>query len=249
MGGAIAGGLFRNPDFPSGGITVTARTQSTLDRMKAAYPEISVTTDNPAAVSGADLVIIAVKPWQIKEVIEEIRPAADWSGCAVASVAAGISFAEIRQMFPEAHALLRIIPNTAIALGKSTTFIARDRVDNETAEEIAGLFRAMGEVVEIPEEMMPAGTALASCGIAYALKYLDAAIKGGMETGFGAEEARRIVMKTMEGALALMETNGTMPQTEIDKVTTPGGYTFRGLEAMEGHGFSDAVLQGLLHSM
>lgn len=249
MGGAIAGGLFRNPDFPSGGITVTARTQSTLDRMKAAYPEISVTTDNPAAVSGADLVIIAVKPWQIKEVIEEISPVADCGRCTVASVVAGVSFAELRQMFTVAPALLRIIPNTAIALGKSTTFIARDRVDNETAEEIAGLFRAMGEVVEIPEEMMPAGTALASCGIAYALKYLDAAIKGGMETGFGAEEARRIVMKTMEGALALMETNGTMPQTEIDKVTTPGGYTFRGLEAMEGHGFSDAVLQGLLHSM
>ena len=146
-------------------------------------------------------------------------------------------------------ALLRIIPNTAIALGKSTTFIARDGVDDETAAEVGRLFGSMGEVIEVPEEMMPAGTALASCGIAYALKYIDAAIKGGVEIGFSAEESRRIVMKTVEGALALMQANGTMPGTEIDKVTTPGGYTFRGLSAMEEHGFSKAVLEGLLHSM
>ena len=96
---------------------------------------------------------------------------------------------------------------------------------------------------------MAAGTSLASCGIAYALKYLDAAIKGGERIGFGTEEARRIVLNTMKGAIALLDTNGTMPQTEIDKVTTPGGYTFKGLTAMEENGFSEAVMQGLLKSM
>lgn len=249
MGGAIAGGIFRNPEFSPGRITVTARTQETVDRVKAAYPGICGTTDNAAAAAGADLVVIAVKPWQIKDVIGEIRGVTDYGRCTVASVVAGVSFREMKEMFSAAPALLRIIPNTAIALGKSTTFIARDGVDDETAAEVGRLFGSMGEVIEVPEEMMPAGTALASCGIAYALKYIDAAIKGGVEIGFSAEESRRIVMKTVEGALALMQANGTMPGTEIDKVTTPGGYTFRGLSAMEEHGFSKAVLEGLLHSM
>ena len=111
------------------------------------------------------------------------------------------------------------------------------------------LFRLMGEVISVPEEMMAAGTSLASCGIAYALKYMDAAMKGGEKIGFGQDDARRIVMNTMKGALSLLEANGTMPQTEIDKVTTPGGYTFKGLTAMEEGGFSEAVLQGLLKSM
>ena len=88
---------------------------------------------------------------------------------------------------------------------------------------------------------MGPGTSLASCGIAFALKYLDASIQGGVELGFAPEEARAVVMQTMRGALEMMNLNGTMPQTEIDKVTTPGGMTLRGLAAMEESGFTEAV--------
>ena len=252
MGGAIAGGIYGNPDFPHGNLTVTARTQATLDRMKSLYPGISVVQDNAAAVEGADLVIIAVKPWQIADVIDGIKQKLDYGTCTIASVVAGVSFAELTEMArkgDELPALLRIIPNTAIALKKSTTFMASCRVSEDISDEVSGLFGLMGEVIHIPEEKMAAGTSLASCGIAYALKYIDASIKGGEQIGFEAEEARRIVISTMKGALALLETNGTMPQTEIDKVTTPGGYTFKGLNAMEDNGFSEAVLQGLLKSM
>lgn len=252
MGGAIAGGIFGNPDFRKGNLVVTAKTAGTLERMKASYPGIEVSSDNAGAVSGADLVIIAVKPWQIAGVMEEIRPVMDYGACTIASVVAGISFAELTEMSRKGDdlpALLRIIPNTAIALKKSTTFIASYRVSEAVRNEVDELFGLMGEVISVPEEMMAAGTSLASCGIAYALKYMDAAIRGGEKIGFGQDDARRIVMNTMKGALSLLEANGTMPQTEIDKVTTPGGYTFKGLTAMEECGFSEAVLQGLLKSM
>ena len=95
---------------------------------------------------------------------------------------------------------------------------------------------------------MTAGTSLASCGIAFALKYIDASIRGGVELGFSEAESREVVMQTMRGALALLERNGTMPQQEIDKVTTPGGITLKGLEAMARDGFEGAVRAGLLES-
>ena len=92
---------------------------------------------------------------------------------------------------------------------------------------------------------MQAGTALASCGIAYALRYLDAAAHGGERLGIDYPTSLQIVINTMKGALALLDANQSTPQQEIDKVTTPGGITLRGLEAMEGNGFSGAVIAGL----
>ena len=106
----------------------------------------------------------------------------------------------------------------------------------------------LGRTFVVTEEMMTAGTSLASCGIAFALKYIDASIRGGVELGFSAAESREVVMQTMRGALALLECNDTMPQQEIDKVTTPGGITLKGLEAMTRDGFEGAVRAGLLES-
>ena len=257
MGGAIARGIAGNPDFEAGNLTVTARSAETIEKVASACPGIRTSLDNRSAAEGAGLVIIAVKPWQAEDVIKEIRTVLDYGKCTVASVVAGISFSSLEGMFrkdtdtrgPDCPGLMRIIPNTAVAVGKSTTFISGCNVNDSVREDVVALFSRMGEVIEVPEEMMAAGTSLASCGIAYALKYLDAAIKGGVKIGFGENESRKIVLNTMKGALALLDACGTMPQQEIDKVTTPGGYTFRGLEAMEDAGFSKAVLSGLEKSL
>ena len=96
---------------------------------------------------------------------------------------------------------------------------------------------------------MAAGTALASCGIAYAMKYMKAAIEGGCELGFAEEEARDIVEHTVKGAAELLLSTGNTPQVEIEKVTTPGGITAKGLAAMDESGFSDAVIDGLKGSL
>lgn len=253
MGGAIAAGIAGSPYFRPGNLCVTALSQGSLDKVKAAVPDIVTSTDNAWAATGADLVVMAVKPWQLENVAMEIKPVLDYTGCTIASVVAGVEFSDLTEMFRKdgccAPALLRIIPNTAISLKKSTTFIASCRTPGPVLENVVKLFRCMGTVVEVQESMMAAGTSLASCGIAYALKYLDASMKGGTRLGFTEKEARDIVMSTMKGAIALLETYGTLPQQEIDKVTTPGGYTFRGLAAMEEKGFSDAVLSGLESSM
>ena len=97
----------------------------------------------------------------------------------------------------------------------------------------------------IEESAMAAATSLASCGIAYALRYVRAAMEGGVELGIRADEAKRIVMQTLRGAVDVLEANNSHPEAEIDRVTTPGGLTIKGLNAMEAAGFTHSVIEGL----
>ena len=252
MGGAIALGTAAGSLVAARDITVTAKTDKTLERIKSADPQIRVTKDNRAAVCGADLIVVAVKPWLIEEVLASIRDLLDYSRQAIASVVAGVSFEKLGKMLDNGSglrpAMFRIIPNTAISLCESVTFIASEGASEIRTREVVSLFEELGRTVVVDEEMMTAGTSLASCGIAFALKYLDASIRGGQALGFSETESREIVLQTMQGALALLKKNGTVPQTEIDKVTTPGGITLKGLEAMDEKGFDEAVLSGLMKS-
>ena len=116
------------------------------------------------------------------------------------------------------------------------------------SEQIDTIFRSMGDVIWTDERMLSCGMSLASCGIAYAFRYLDAAIRGGMAFGFSEVESSRAVLSTMEGALAILKQGGTTPRQEILKVATPGGYTARGLQTMDDKGFDDAVHSALRSS-
>jgi pyrroline-5-carboxylate reductase len=169
---------------------------------------------------------------------------------AIVSIAAGVTFAQIMQYLSVTDRgqaeIYRIIPNTAISLGKSVSFIAKHNTSARHDEQVQTLFEALGEIFYVEEHEMTACTALASAGIAYALRYIDAAMRGGEALGLDRDKSLRIVMKTVDGALALLEANGTHPQTEIDRVTTPGGVTLKGLDRMEKEGFSQAVIDGLL---
>jgi pyrroline-5-carboxylate reductase len=141
--------------------------------------------------------------------------------------------------------MFRIIPNTAIEIGSGVTFISSCNASDQDRAMMLEMFSQMGYALEVEEDMMGAGTALASCGIAYAMKYIQASAAGGEALGFSQEQARKIVEYTVKGAAELLLATGTAPQTEIDKVTTPGGMTMKGLAAMEDSGFTHAVSDGL----
>lgn len=252
IGGAIAGGLAASTLIKASDLTVADPSAAALERIKGLNSAIRTSQDNAAAVEGADLVVLAVKPWLAEEVSATFRDKLDFGRQCLASVVAGVSFEKLKTMLDNGKgirpALLRLIPNTAISLCESVTFIASDGASESQLNAVVTLFKELGQTVVVSEAMMAAGTSLASCGIAFALKYLGDSIKGGVELGFGEAQSREIVMQTMRGALALLSANGTMPQTEIDKVTTPGGLTLKGLDAMAEGGFSEAVRAGLLKS-
>lgn len=244
MGGAIAEALLRMDGYK---ITVSNRTEGKLQRFAAAGA--SVTTDNCVAAKDADLIILAVKPWLVEDVLGELKANIQLAGKTLVSVAAATKGEQLCQWVGEGPQILTAIPNTAIANLASMTFVVPVRADKETTGKIKALFDTMGQTLVTDEAHLPAATALASCGIAYALRYVRAATEGGVQLGFRAAEAQDIVAQTLRGAVSLLEKEGAHAEAEIDKVTTPGGLTIRGLNAMEEAGFTNAVIQGLLASL
>ena len=247
MGGSIARALAGGTYLKSSDITCTARSAETLKKYQETF---NVTTDNKAAVRDADIVIFAVKPWLMEEVVTDVAPCMNLDRQIVISVAAGLSFAQLSQWLGRNDAVIfRVIPNTAIEIGSGVTFVSSFNASQAQRELILGMFAQMGLAEEVDEEMMASGTALASCGIAYAMKYIQAAIAGGEKLGFESKQAQKIVEYTVKGATELLLSTGNPPQTEIDKVTTPGGLTAKGLAAMDEAGFNQAVLDGLTKAL
>lgn len=246
MGGAIARGLAQGGLIAAQDITVTNPSVDKLDRLKVGFPEINVSTDNCVAVD-ADMVIVAVKPWKLKEVVEPLhlhRPQI------LVSVAAGIPFDVLRGYVDKDMAMFRVIPNTAISRLASMTLVSQCNASSGQIQMLLGLFNKMGLSILIEESQMAAATALTSCGIAYVLKYVQAAMQAGVEGGIRPKDAMTMVAQTLEGAAQLLLADGnTHPAVEIDKVTTPGGITIKGINQLEHDGFTSAVINAIKVSM
>ena len=243
MGGAIMRGLIKSGTCPPEQIICTAKTEATLNKIKKFDTNIRVSLDNATAVAEADIVILAIKPWLIEGVMEKIRPTLDRQ--MIVSVAAGVTLKDLTVMSDKKLPIFRAIPNTAVEALCGVTFIAQHGATDEQTEQIRLMFAALGYALVVDEKFIPAGTALASCGIAFAMRYIRAAMEGGVELGFRPEEAARIVEHTVKGAATLLLESGAHPEAEIDKVTTAGGITIKGLNAMEQAGFTAAVIDGL----
>lgn len=245
MGGAIARALVKCPSLQEAQIICTTKRQSSLDRLHEQCPALQLTLDNRMAVSSADIVLLAVKPWLMREVIEQIRPTLNLKQQIIISVAAGISLDGMAQMLQDDKAtIFRLIPNTAIEVMCSMTFYCSRNATDEQEQLIQQIFNQTGCAMAVEEGKIEAGTALASCGIAFAMRYIRAASEAGVELGFRAAEAHKIVEYTVKGAAELLLHNGNHPEAEIDKVTTAGGITIKGLNEMEHAGFSSAVVRG-----
>ena len=245
MGGATARGLAMGLHVDTKDIFVSNPSKGKLDAIKAEYPQINITQDNKECVREADMVIIAVKPWKVEELAKEIAPELKNEKVIIGSMAAGISTDKVASLFGYQHPVYLIIPNTAIAVRQSMTFITGRNTTPDMDSEVMAIFRELGQAMLVEERLMGAGMARASCGIAYAMRYIRAATEGGVELGMYAQDAQHIVEQTLKGAVALLQANGSHPETEIDRVTTPGGITIRGLNAMEENGFTNSVIKGL----
>ncbi|MFT5778984.1 MAG: pyrroline-5-carboxylate reductase [Crocinitomicaceae bacterium] len=211
--------------------------------------EKAVITDNNALLlEKSDLIILALKPYTILSFLEEIAADLDPSRHTLISVATGVQISEIAAIIPEGVGIYRAMPNTAISVTESMTAISRGNDPLNREMEITELFNALGEVVFIEENLMESATILGACGVAYVLRFMRAMIQGGIEVGFDAATATKIVSQTMKGASELIIQNNSHPEAEIDKVTTPKGCTIVGLNEMEHAGFSSALIKGIVTS-
>ncbi len=245
LGTAIALGLVNKKYVDGGQITVTRRRIELISHLSS--EGIIVSNDNVAAAAASDIVMLAIKPYQIEQIVREITPVLK-PGTLLVSLATGISSTQIAAFGSLVNPIFRAMPNTAVAIGESMTCISSFQATKDQEAVVLDLFNQVGKALIIPEELMASATVLAACGIAYALRFIRAATQGGVEIGFGSELALQIAAQTVKGAADLIIQNGNHPEAEIDKVTTPRGITISGLNEMEHQGFSSALIKGLLTS-
>ena len=250
MGGAMLDGFLRSDSFSPSDISIS---NPHTDRL-APYAEqgVQVSADNRQAAAWGDVVFLVVKPWLVESVIEEISDVLDAQRQVLVIVAAGLKAEQVKSWVEyngKCPATFFALPNTAIAVGASMSFVTRVCGPVEAEQLVVKVFDAVGETMAVEARQFGAGMALASCGIAYAMRYVRAATEGGVELGFKADAAKDIVLQTIKGAALLLQKSGANPVAEIDKVTTPGGFTIRGLNAMEKEGFTNAVIEGLKRSV
>jgi len=245
MGGAIARGLSKGKLIQSKNIRVSDVSQANLDAITAFATEITVSTSNRDIIKDADIIILAVKPWLVEVVAEEIENKFDFKKQIIVSIAAGVNFEQLAGLFDTEATFFRVIPNTAIDVLQSVSTISSFRANKEQEELIMAIFGELGKTFLVPEAQLNAFMSLSSCGIAYAFRYIRAAMEGGVEMGIYPNVAKEVVIQTLRGAIDLLEANNSHPEVEIDKVTTPGGITIKGLNEMEANGFSNAVIKGL----
>ncbi|MEF9950877.1 MAG: pyrroline-5-carboxylate reductase dimerization domain-containing protein, partial [Mucinivorans sp.] len=222
-------------------LTIAKFAPATMDTVFAAQGCRS-TSDPKEACQGADVVIVAVKPRMMDHIIRFIKPFVDQT--IVVSVVGGLTIGSLGAYFP--NAIFRAIPNTASAEGESVTFLCSDRATIEQQAMVEGLFSRLGLVINIEESLMEVATALGSCGIAFAMRYMRASIEGAVQLGLHPVLAQQIVAQTLRGAATIITNNpDTHTEVEVDRVTTAGGITIAGLNAMEDRGFTPSVVAGL----
>lgn len=247
MGGAIARGLAQGHYTEGYEITVSNPSNEKLEKLKAEFPNIHTTNNNKEAATDADIVIVAVKPYKVAEVLKPLRLRQPQI---LVSVAAGLTFEELAHSVDPEMTIFRVIPNTAISERASMTLVAARNASYQQKENILNMFNEMGRSILIEEKQFAAATSLTSCGIAYVLKYVQAAMQAGVELGISPNVAMQMVAQTMEGAAQLLLNNEhTHPALEIEKVTTPGGITIKGVNSLEADGFTAAVINAIKASL
>jgi pyrroline-5-carboxylate reductase len=246
IGRAVAEGLVAAGQCEPEHLHLTRRHAEHLEDM--AERGFQTTSSNPEAVAASDIVIVAVEPHHLDDLLIQIAGSLEPERHVLISVVSGAGIAAMRRLVGPDVPIVRAMPNTAIALRESMTCLAGEPEHAAALSDAAELFDAMGATLVIDEEQMVPATALCACGVAFFLRAVRAACQGGIEIGFHPDEALRMAAQTALGSAALVREHGRHPEREIDAVTTPRGCTIAGLNEMEHRGFSSALIKGITTS-
>lgn len=242
MGGALIHGWAKSGKVS---LTIADKNEALLASFKEKYSAITTTTDNIAAVKGADIVVLVVKPWLMPTVLDEIKGTLDIQKQIIVSDAANFTTEKVEEKLGSGD-ICYVIPNIAAEFGASMSFIAKgNNTSDEALSKVEALYQLCGDTLVVEEKLVGPGMMMASCGIAYVMRYIRAQMEGGCEMGFYPNQAKQIALQTMQGAVSLLKETGWHPEEAIDKVTTPGGVTIKGLNELDHSGFNSAVIRSL----
>lgn len=243
MGISLAKGLVKSGLYSANSITLTRRKSNLLAPFAA--EGFTTSANNVSAVIGADIIVLAVLPQQVNTVLDEIKASINTQNQVFISIVSGVTCNNIKEKLFSDLEVIRVMPNTAIAIQQSMTCFASDNASAQSLEIVKNMFDTVGITLHINEDLMTSATALCACGIAFFLRSVRAASQGGVEVGFHAHDALMMAAQTAKGAADLLLQLASHPEQEIDKVTSPKGCTIAGLNEMEHNGFSSAMIKGI----
>lgn len=236
MGRAILSGLLA-PHVQAAGIRVTNRSEARAAELSGTPGVTTYATEtkpdaNRLAVDGAQLVIVAVKPAMVRDLLAEIEDSLA-PGTVVVSVAAGVTAATMESLLPDTVSVVRAMPNTPAVVGKAVTGIsAGSHTEEDDLALVRTLFETVGEVVEVPEAQLDALSTISGSGPAYVFFLIEALTKAAVEKGFTAEQAATLVNGTFLGASELLVSSGEDPAELRRRVTSPNGTTERAIAVL-----------------
>ncbi|MEQ8200830.1 MAG: pyrroline-5-carboxylate reductase [Syntrophomonadaceae bacterium] len=191
-------------------------------------------------VAGSDMIILAVKPGQIKEVLQVTRD--QWNGGKLlVSIAAGIKIANIEKQLPEGVRVVRVMPNTPCLVGEGVSAISGGHsASPEDLQMVGEMLGQVGLTITIEETYMDAVTAVSGSGPAYAFLLAEAFMDAALSTGLSSDISRQLVLQTLKGSIKMLEQTGAHPAVLKAQVTSPGGTTIAGLRELEAGGLREA---------
>jgi len=244
MGGALVRGWVQSEAVEPGNLRLFDTHAASLQALAAETGTVACGSVEDA-VAGADIVLLAVKPWLIADVSRQISQGLA-SHTLVISIAAGISTIAIEDELSPSQPVLRAMPNTAALVRAGATAVCRgSHATVSHADTGRALFGAVGVAVEVPEAQMDAVVGVSGSGIAYAYLFIEALIDGGVRVGLPRETARDLAIQTVLGAARMVTETGLHPAVLKDQVTTPGGTTIAALDTLETHALRGAVIDAV----
>ena len=235
MASSLIGGLVAD-NLDPGQIYVAEPIDGLRESLTARFG-VHTTNNNLDAVSEADVVVLAVKPQQLKAVAEELASAIHASGSLVVSVAAGVHSEVIENWLGGNVAVVRSMPNTpALVQSGATALFANKHVTEDQRDRAESILRAAGLTLWLEDEsLMDAVTALSGSGPAYFFRIMEAIESAGIDLGLPPETSRLLTLQTAFGAAKMALESSEPAATLREQVTSPGGTTEQGLRVMEGH--------------
>ncbi|HXH27870.1 MAG TPA: pyrroline-5-carboxylate reductase [Candidatus Polarisedimenticolia bacterium] len=247
IGESLIGGLLDAGLVSRGDLVATARHRERLDLMESRFG-IETTLRNSRAAAGATVVVLAVKPQAMEEVLRELRGRVR-SHQVVVSVAASVPTAFIEKRLGTPAPVIRAMPNTPCLVRQGMTVLARGRHATETQMEMARrIFAPLGRCLTLDERHMDAVTALSASGPAYLYVVIESLAEGGVKVGLPRDVATTLAAQMVLGSGAMVLASGEHPAKLKDVVTTPAGCTIDGLLELEEGGLRVTLIKAVVRA-
>lgn len=246
MGGALARGLARAGAMSPDGFRLFDTQGEKAEALAADLGAGAVAVPSAqAAIAGADLILLAVKPPMVAEALTGIADSL-FPEQLVISIAAGVTLGKMESILPAGIPVIRAMPNTPALVGLGATALCRGTHATEEHLRLAqSLFASVGRSVEVPERLLDSVTGLSGSGPAYVYLIIEALTDGGVKEGLTRETARLLAAQTVLGAAQMVLSSDEHPARLKDNVTTPGGTTITGLHVLERAGLRAALMDAV----